>query len=74
MVEVVQKLIERALLDALPDDKLHELDALIDSGQVTDEAIKKIIESSGIDAKQITMDTMLRFRDLYLEGPERSGV
>ena len=59
--------INRAVLDALPDDKLDEFEHMADSGSVSDEAMQQFL-SQNVDIQQITAATMLRFRDLYLQG------
>lgn len=58
--------INRAIIEALPEDKLGELDAAMDRSDVSEEHIQRLIIDSGIDIKRITVETMLRFRDLYL--------
>ena len=58
--------INRAVIDALPEDKLSELDAMMDRPDLSEQDVQSFIASSGIDVKRITVETMLRFRDLYL--------
>lgn len=58
--------INRAVIEALPEDKLTELDAAMDNSDATDEQVQRLIVDSGVDVKRITVETMLRFRDLYL--------
>ncbi|MDR2336997.1 MAG: hypothetical protein LBE03_02750 [Candidatus Nomurabacteria bacterium] len=59
--------IDRAVVTAMPEDKIDELNDLLDKNpNTTDEEIQKIVQSSGVDAVQITAKTLLRFRDLYL--------
>ena len=70
LVETLHELINRALIDTLPDDKVDELSALLDNADVTPEQIFELIKSSGIDSQQVVTDTLSRFRDLYLQGPE----
>ena len=58
--------INRALIDALPDDKLQEFNAMLDDEAVSDETVQQFIATSGVNVQQVTIQTMLRFRDLYL--------
>jgi len=62
--------INKALIDALPDEKITELNALLDDPSVTEERVQEFIMQSGIDVQRITAQTMLYFRSLYLETPE----
>lgn len=57
--------IDRAVVDNLPEDKIDGLNALFDSGASEDE-VQRYIANSGINIKRITLETMLRFRELYL--------
>ncbi len=63
--------INRALIDALPDDKLQEFNAMLDDEAVSDEAVQQFIATSGVNVQQVTIQTMLRFRDLYLGKADR---
>lgn len=59
--------INRAVIDALPAEKVTELDALLDAGDpVTDQQLQQLVQESGVDVQRITTETILRFRDLYL--------
>lgn len=62
--------INRALINAMPDDKVTEFNTLLDDPNVTEEAIQSFVMSSGIDVERITTQTMLLFRSLYLETAE----
>ncbi len=63
--------IDRAVIDALPDERVDDLNALMDQSETTDVQIHEFIVSAGVDTKQVAIDTMLRFRDLYLTPSER---
>ncbi|MDR2063710.1 MAG: hypothetical protein LBQ02_02885 [Candidatus Nomurabacteria bacterium] len=59
--------IDRAVVSAMPEDKIDELNDLLDKNpDATDQDIQNIVASSGVDAAQVTAQTLLRFRDLYL--------
>jgi len=64
--ELVTEEINRAVLTAMPDSKLDELSALMDSGDFTSDDMQKFIAESGVDLKQITTETLLYFRAFYL--------
>ena len=57
--------IDRAVVEALPEDKVDGLNELLDR-EATDEEIHEYIANSGVDVKGITTLTMLQFRELYL--------
>lgn len=69
MVQTLRELIDRAVIEAMPDDNLEELNKLLDQPETTREQLTEAIRTSGVDTKRIAADTMLRFRELYLEGP-----
>ncbi len=58
--------INRALIEAIPEQKIDELNNLLDDDSVTDEQIHKFITDSGVDDKKVALETMLRFGELYL--------
>jgi predicted methyltransferase len=62
--------INRALIDALPEDKLDQFNILLEDPSTTDESIQSFIATNGVDVTRVTAQTMLRFRDLYLEPAE----
>lgn len=62
--------INKSLIDALPDDKLDEFEAMIDDENVQDADVQQFIASSGVDVKRVTSATMIRFYELYVS---RSG-
>lgn len=57
--------IDRAIVEALPEDKVDELNSLLERN-APDSEMQSMIGTSGVDVQQITMQTMLRFRELYL--------
>ena len=57
--------IDQAVVEALPEDKVDELNALLDREALDDE-VQQYIASSGVDVQRVTTETMLRFRDLYI--------
>lgn len=67
MKERLTDQINRAIIEALPDDKLDEFNVLLGSDGVSDDVVQQFVASSGVDIKQVTVKTMLLFRDLYLQ-------
>ena len=66
--EQLTKQINKAIISALPDDKLDEFGELLDQKDTA--GIQEFIANSGVDIKRISIETMLLFRDLYLRTPE----
>jgi len=58
--------INKALIDALPDEKMDEFERLLDDDSLADEQIQQFIVNAGVDVKKVTTVTMLRFYDLYV--------
>lgn len=57
--------IDRAVLEALPENKIDGFNDLLDCG-ASQQEVQQYIATSGVDTKKITLETMLRFRSLYL--------
>lgn len=57
--------IDRAVLGALPENKIDDFNDLLDRN-ASQQEIQQYIANSGVDTKKITLETMLRFRSLYL--------
>lgn len=57
--------IDRAVLGALPENKIDGFNELLDRDASRQE-VQRYIANSGVDTKKITLETMLRFRSLYL--------
>ena len=58
--------IDRAVLVALPEDKAAELSAKLDDENFTNDDAAEFIKNSGVDMQSIALETMMRFRELYL--------
>ncbi len=59
--------IDRAVIEALPEEKAIELSAKLDDDNFSQEDTTKFIQDSGVDMQRVSLETMLKFRDLYLE-------
>jgi hypothetical protein len=57
--------VDRAIVDALPDDKVTEFNVLLDKPDVTDEELRDFVAKAGVDVEKVTVNAMVRFRDLY---------
>jgi len=57
--------IDRAVLGALPENKIDGFNELLDR-DASKQEIQQYVETSGVNTKKITLETMLRFRSLYL--------
>lgn len=57
--------IDRAVLEALPENKIDGFNDLLDRG-ASQQEVQQYIATSGVDTEKITLETMLRFRSLYL--------
>jgi hypothetical protein len=57
--------IDRAVLGALPENKIDGFNDLLDRN-ASQQEVQRYIANSGIDTKKITLETMLRFRSFYL--------
>ena len=57
--------IDRTVLEALPENKIDGFNDLLDRG-ASQQEVQQYIANSGVDTKKITLETMLRFRSLYL--------
>lgn len=66
--------INRAIIDALPDDKIDEFSNFLEAGDKTDDEVQQFISQSGVDIKKIAARAMLLFRDLYLQTSKEREV
>lgn len=58
--------IDQNAIAALPDDKAEELDQKLQSGEIKDEQVADFMTEAGVDLQQISLTTMIQFRELYL--------
>ena len=59
--------IDRAAINALPEEKAVELAKKLDEPDFTSEQATKFIQDAGVDLQQVSLDTMLLFRKFYLD-------
>lgn len=58
--------IDRAAIQALPEDKAKELAEKVDDPNFTNEDMTKFMQESGVNLTEVALDTMLKFRGFYL--------
>lgn len=63
--------INRALIGAMPDERIDGFNQLLDADP-SHAKLESYIVESGVDVKKVTIETMLRFRALYLGAEEKS--
>lgn len=68
MMERLLDQIDKAAINALPEDKAIELADKLDDENFTDEQVSEFIQNSGVDLERVALETMLQFRLLYIGG------
>lgn len=58
--------VDRAVINALPEEKAIELSEKVDDENFGDDEVNEFIRNSGVDVQRISLETMLKFRELYL--------
>ncbi|MBR3270261.1 hypothetical protein IKG07_03385 [Candidatus Saccharibacteria bacterium] len=71
MAAKLQEEINRASVEALPEEKAKELAEKIDDPNFTEDKIAEFIQNSGVDIAKIIEETKNRFREFYLKGEEK---
>lgn len=66
MRERLLDMLNRALVEALPEEKIVSFSTFLEQG-VSDEQVQDFITQSGVDVEKVTAQTMLAFRNLYLQ-------
>lgn len=59
--------IDRAAVQALSEEKAIELANLVDDPDFTNEKLAEFMQNSGVNLSEIAMETMLQFRNFYLD-------
>lgn len=57
--------INRALIEALPEEKVDELNEMLER-DATDDELQTFIGASGVNAQEVAARTMVTFRNLYI--------
>ncbi len=58
--------IDIAAVSKLPDDKAEELKNKMEDPNFSDEDLQEFMKNSGVDLTQVALNTMLKFRNFYL--------
>lgn len=72
--KVLLRQINLAVINAMPDDKLDELEQGLYYYGVTDDQIRQLVVDSGIDTGKIAYEVMMKFKDYYLGTSETRQV
>lgn len=65
-------LINRALIEALPEDTVSGFMSLLDKEGLTQEEVQSYITASGVDVELVTRQVLSTFRDAYLTRADAS--
>lgn len=68
MSEKLETEINRACIQALSEEKAKELADKVDEPSFTTEKMTKFLQDSGVNMEEITVETMQKFREFYLNG------
>ncbi len=66
MKEYLINQIDIAAVSKLSDDKAEELKVKMEDPNFSDEDLKNFMKNSGVDLAQVALNTMLKFRNFYL--------
>lgn len=58
--------INKAAVMQLSEEKAAELAGMVDNPDFTDEKVTEFMQNSGVNLTEVALDTMLKFRSLYL--------
>lgn len=62
--------INKAAIMKLSEEKAAELATLVDDPNFTNEKMTEFMQNSGVNLSEVTLETMLQFRSLYLGAGE----
>lgn len=62
--------INKAAVMQLSEEKADELAKLVDDPDFSNEQMAEFMQNSGVNLTEVTLDTMLNFRNLYLNTEE----
>lgn len=65
---LISEEVNRAILMELSDEKLDELDKLMDNGPLSEAQMQEFLRTSGVDIPKVTTKTLMYFRSFYLGG------
>ena len=62
--------IDKAAVMQLSEEKAAELAAMVDDPDFTNEKMTEFMQNSGVNLTEVALDTMLQFRNFYLNSGE----
>ncbi|MBR5356018.1 MAG: hypothetical protein IK121_03755 [Lachnospiraceae bacterium] len=62
--------INKAAVMQLSEEKAEELAAMVDDPDFTNEKMTEFMKNSGVNLVEVTLETMLQFRNFYLSSEE----
>ncbi len=68
--EKLTDFLTQALVNALPEDKVNELDNMIDEGVAEPENVRRLLDDAGVDSGKVVVDALQKFRELYLNSAD----
>lgn len=74
MAERLMTQIDNALINALPSDKVAELNEKLDDPNFSEQDTYDFINNSGIDVQRIILETMMQFKLLYVGADEAEEI
>lgn len=74
MVDRLMTQIDNALINALPSDKVAELNEKLDDPNFSEQDTYDFINNSGIDTQRVILETMMQFKMLYVGADEADEV
>lgn len=66
--------IDNALINALPSDKVAELNEKLDNPDFSEQDTYDFINNSGIDTQRVILETMMQFKMLYIGADEAEDI
>ena len=63
---LISEEVNRAILMELSDEKLDELDKLMNDGPLSESEMQDFLRNSGVDIPKVTTKTLMYFRSFYL--------
>ena len=67
MMQELMDQIDRAAINALPEERAIELAKKLDDAEFGSDQAAAFMKESGVDLQQIALNTMMTYRKLYLE-------
>ena len=67
MMQELMDQIDRAAINALPEERVIELAKKLDDAEFGSDQAAAFMKESGVDLQQVALNTMMTYRKLYLE-------